>query len=346
MKKVFYPIILLVLLAALLASCGGDPAVTQSTMGGNATEPTTETTDTTATTDGGNVEPAPPEPVKDISITVVNGTANGKSTLLCSQGEVVALKAAVPAKGYAFTHWEDADGNVVSTNTTLDVTVEANCSYKAYYQVAFGSSGGQIMTNVEESWRQGAFTGELDAWTSGSESLTRVSFAEPLLLKKGETLSIILPQIVCPQAPDACPKLGNSGNCTLRAAIMILKKTGLEIGDVTKDYSVVSGSWGESYTASSDTYISIMIKWDKHGSEELLVSNDYMKDVKVMHYIPTDAVGSLIESYWNEELEDAIEQIEANREAAEGTLSEFFYMTDVHWLNNAQYSPALINYLA
>ena len=333
-QKQILSFLLALLIAMSIVACGKEPVDTTTS---------SDTTDTTEPIASGYPDPGP---VKDTRITVINGTANGSASLLCSLGEVIRLKAAVPAKGYSFTHWEDADGNVVSTEKIFDVTVNAEASYKAYYEVSFGSVSQQIMTNVAESWRQGAFNGDMNAWTSGSDDLTRISFAEPFLLSKGATLSVVLPTATCPQAAGACPKLDGNGDCGLRAAFVTLKPTGTQTGDITLDYRIVKGSWGESMTATEDVYISVMIKWDKHGSQPLSVSGEWLHDVKVYYAEPTDASGYPIGSHWNVELEEAIEQIEANREAAEGGLSEFFYLTDVHWLHNAQFSPALINYLA
>jgi predicted phosphodiesterase len=58
------------------------------------------------------------------------------------------------------------------------------------------------------------------------------------------------------------------------------------------------------------------------------------------------AQGNPIGDYWKDELADGIAKIEANRKKTDGGLSEFFFLTDAHWPDNAGYSPALINYLA
>ena len=288
-------------------------------------------------------------PTGDISISVTNGTlGNGKSEWKYNAGDTITLSAAIPAKGYRFTHWENAKGETVGTEKELTLTVSAEESYKAYYEVYFGSDGGnQVLTDIENDWMQGAFDGSFQGFT-GPSNLTRVTFKEPFFVKAGETLSITLPDVKCCITPGACPKLNNSGDCDLIAGLVILEKIeSSNTGDVTKDYQIVSGSWKSSITPTKDTYVMIMIKWNKHGSEQFLLSNDYMKEVKVVHET-LSATGDAkpVGGYWHTELDSAISKIEANREAIGAGVSEFFFLTDVHWLNNAQYSPALINYLS
>ena len=56
--------------------------------------------------------------------TPENGTAS-VSTVLAAVGEKVTFTA-VPYTGYSFERWEDADGNVVSTQAVFEHTVTGN----------------------------------------------------------------------------------------------------------------------------------------------------------------------------------------------------------------------------
>lgn len=99
----------------------------------------------------------------------------------------------------------------------------------------------------------------------------------------------------------------------------------------------------------------LTIKYDLDGSTAFNVNtlakpgDDHpaINDVVIKYTAADQSVeGNPIGSYWNAELEATIESVKANREDASSYLSEFFFITDTHWTSNAQYSPALINYLA
>ena len=212
--------------------------------------------------------------------------------------------------------------------------------------MVFGNNRGtSVKTDPESDWRQGAVNGNLNAWTAESDQ-SRVSFRTPYLLHAGDTMTVYLPTVVCCQAPNACPKLNGVGNCPLNTAFILLKKNeGSDTGDITKDYSIVQGKWCSSYTATEDTYVTIMVKWDQHGGEPFLIDCDYHKQVKVtVSSANTD--GNSIGTYWIAELDDAINSIESNREQIGNGLSEFIFLSDAHWKQNNQLSPALINYIA
>ena len=273
------------------------------------------------------------------TVTVQNGTfQNGKTTATVNRGDSITMTANSAPNGYAFSHWEDENGNTLGEERALTVNPTASLSYKAYYKVAFADPV-RILSSVDD-WQQGAFNGSLNAWQLGNAS--RVTFKAPYLLHTGEKLTVKLPSISCPvpNSDGTCSVKNDGTVCTLNAAILIVTPTGSNTGDLAQDYSIVSGGWDKTYTATKDTYVMVMVKWDKHGSTPFSVENAYLRDVEITVETP------LLKNYWKPELEDAITKIEANRNTIGNGISEFFFLTDAHWPDNAGYSPALINYLA
>lgn len=335
------------MLLVSLNACNATPNPTTESSSVNSSVPDTSASDTTQDV------PEPPQPGSDtdtdVRITVINGSPDNSVTEADYPiGESFSLTAAKPVNGYRFSHWEDSSGNLLGESETLVLTATKSEQYKAYYEVFLDTDrGNAIMTDSEQDWRQGAVNGALNSWTEESDQ-SRISFRTPYLLRAGDTMTIYLPTVVCCQTPGACPKLDGAGNCSLNSAFILLKKNeSSNTGDITKDYTIVQGKWGTSYTAKEDTCIVIMVKWDKHGSEPFLLNGDYAKQILVTVSSPSDAqAGTPIGPHWKNELEDGIAKIQATRDNASDSLSEFFYLSDVHWLNNAQFSPALINYLA
>ena len=100
---------------------------------------------------------------------------------------------------------------------------------------------------------------------------------------------------------------------------------------------------------SAGETVSTKAKWELTVSEP-----DTYKAFYEMYFVPRGddydpadyKTGKPVAAYWYPELDDTVQKVEAIRENASSYLSEFFYITDVHWNDNAQYSPALINYLA
>ncbi|MBQ9760610.1 MAG: metallophosphoesterase [Clostridia bacterium] len=283
-----------------------------------------------------------------VKISVTNGMLPcGESVGEYPIGDRVTITAKIPPKGYRFTHWEDAQGENVGDTQTLTVTVAQAAQYKAYYEVYFNEDGAPktIAASTTADWRQGGLSGQW-AWTATTDT-TRVSFKNAYLLRAGERLTVTVPDVVCCVTPGDCPKLEGVGDCIIRPAIVELSKNeGSATGDITQDYTVVKGYWKDSFTAEKDTYLTVVIKWDKHGDKPFLLDNDYHKQIKVT-VTPVTEGGHALGYYWVDELEDAIDKIEANREA-HGALSEFIFLTDIHWFGNTstQYSPALVNYLS
>ena len=354
---------MLLLLVAMLLSCvlflsacqittGNAKATTEgeTTTGDVPTTPPTTTT-TTPTTEP-PLEDVPSDvPVEEdeVLVALVNGRlADGKSWAVFDKGSEVTLKAATPSNGYRFTHWENSKGVKLSESETLTLTANESETYKAYYEVCFGNNRGTpVMDDLSSDWRQGGFDGKLTKWTDASDR-TRISFKTPYLLRKGETLRIFLPQTVCPYNPGNCTDRDvKAGDCTLAGGFVTVEKIeGSETGDITKDYRIVSGKWSETITASKDIYVVAVIKWYQHGSDPFTLTNDYAKEISIVLEPKKTTGAQPIGEYWENELEEGIDRIEATREASDNTLAEFFFLSDVHWLSNAQYSPALINYLA
>ena len=275
---------------------------------------------------------------RTFTVNAVNGSfSNGNTTVTVDEGAILTLTANAPPKGYRFSHWENSLGAKVGTSTTLSIAASANTTYKAYYEPCF--VGEVINTDLQKDWQQGGTNGSFTAFGYYAH---RVSFAEPIFLKAGQTLTISLPKnVVCPNTAEGC-----TGSCGLTAALIVLNKNdGVNTGDLYQDYSIVKKSWnngGFVYTATADVYVMVTIKYESpHGSSEFTVASPYMKDVTVS--ILEEGCENGIGVYWFSEINDGIAKIEANR--SEG-VSEFFYMTDSHWPDNAKYSPAIVNYIA
>lgn len=337
----FLLFLIIPMLLVSLNACNATPAPTTPTTESSSTDPSVPNPPDSPTPDTGT----------GVKISVINGRINKSATEANYPiGETFTLTAVSPANGYRFSYWADSRGNRIGDTEALVLTATKAEQYKAYYEVFLVTDRAvPVMTDPLTDWRQGAVNGGLNTWTSESDQ-SRISFRTPYLLKAGETMSVTLPKVVCCLTPGNCPDedVPEGEDCTLRAAFITLKKNeGTPTGDITQDYTIVKGSWSDTFEATEDTYVIIMVKWDQHGSAQLLVDCDYHKQVKVTVTPPLEkGTGIPLGAYWQSELEDGIEKIEATRENASNSLSEFFYLSDVHWLNNAQCSPALINYLA
>ena len=297
-----------------------------------------------------------PDPDAQYTVSVVNGTIDGTDTGgTYKAGTPIALCAEKPVKGYGFSHWEDGDGNRVGEAEEVTVTVIKNTVYKAYYTVVFGDNslvGTPVMTNFATEWQQGGINGDLKVFNTSDKS--RISFAEPLFLRKGEVLTVTIPNDPwsCPFAENAS-KVPCEDGCTIAVAKMILKKNeGSDTGDLFTDYSLTEkANWnmgGFRYEATEDVYVMITVKYDKHGGLPFHTEKAILRDMQIIRATAEEvAAYTPVGSYWEAELEDAVGKIEKNRATLGDGVSEFFFITDVHWKDyNAQYSPALISYLA
>ena len=297
-----------------------------------------------------------PDPDTQYTVSVVNGTIDGTDTGgTYKAGTPIALCAEKPVKGYAFSHWEDGEGNRIGEHEEITVTVLKSTVYKAYYTVVFGDNslvGTPVMTNFATEWQQGGINGDLKVFNTSDKS--RISFREPLLLRKGEVLTVTIPNDPwsCPFAENAS-KVPCEDGCTIAIAKMILKKNeGQDTGDLFTDYSLIEkANWnmgGFRYEAKEDVYVMITVKYDKHGGLPFHTEKAILREMQIIHTTAEElAEYTPVGSYWESELTNAAHKIEKNRAALGTGVSEFFFITDVHWKDyNAQYSPALINYLA
>lgn len=289
------------------------------------------------------------------TVNAVNGTfANGTSTDTIYSGQSATITAVTPANGYTFSHWENSAGETVGTDKTLNVAISANETYKAYYVPFFGDlpEGNTILADLTNDWQQGGTDGSFGKFNVGTSATKhRVSFKEPVFLKAGETLSVKLPKCTldCPWETDGndSTTAACEGGCDLTAAIIRLQKNDtVSDSDFIPGYTLLSGGWetdGFTYTTDEDVYIMVTVKYSVHGSVAFNLEHECMSEVVVQHidFVFDRPLGN----YWQAELSDAISKIEANRKNS-GSLSEFFILTDSHWPDNANFSPALISYLA
>ena len=311
-----------------------------------------------ARTEGETTE-VPFDPNAQYTVSVKNGTIDHTNTSgTYTVGTKLLLCAVTPPKGYGFSHWEDQDGNRVGETEQVEITVSGNTVYKAYYNVAFGEGstvGTPVLSDLSKEWRQGGINGNLNAFNPSDPS--RISLSAPFLLKKGEILTVNIPADpwTCPfESASSGSNIPCTDGCTIAVAKMILKKNeGSETGDLFTDYSLVEkANWnmgGFRYEAKEDVYVMITVKYDKHGGLPFSTEKSILQKMTITRSTREKEVENPapVGTYWLPELEDAIERINANRTAIGESVSEFFFLTDVHWKDyNAQLSPALINYLA
>ena len=61
-----------------------------------------------------------------------------------------------------------------------------------------------------------------------------------------------------------------------------MDKTGeSETGYLPHEYTIHYLKWSMSYTATKDTYVSILVKYDKHGHDDFSVANEEMQGVVI-----------------------------------------------------------------
>ncbi len=72
----------------------------------------------------------------DYILQVVNGTfGDGQTSGTYKSGNKIIITANTPDEGMEFSHWEDADGNVASTESVYEVTIaHADATYTAIYK--------------------------------------------------------------------------------------------------------------------------------------------------------------------------------------------------------------------
>ncbi|MBQ7347635.1 MAG: metallophosphoesterase [Clostridia bacterium] len=267
-----------------------------------------------------------------VVIRVLNGTVGeGYNEYNCLTGESVTLKAKETPVYQRFSHWKNSKGENLGTTATLDVTVQENETYIAVFETKFSTPEDQLYKFTQDMWQQGGANGTFTEFKVGDEAdTTRVCLKEPYFLEKGATIDVIL------------PKDGAVGY------IFCTPKENSNTGDFFKDYKIGDTMWRLGQTISSftltaeeDTYIMFVAR-HKEGTLSFSVS-----DVADMTFTVTPAEDAhALGRYWDAEVEDTIDKIEANRNTIGSGISEFFYLTDTHWTANSGCSPALINYLA
>lgn len=285
-------------------------------------------------------------------ISIINGVVKDtiKTVYNAIPDEKVVLAAYAAPTGFEFSHWEDSTGATVGENETLEITATGSMTYKAYYDVVFGESPAKpVNKDLATAWSQGGSNDNFTAFETTNKY--RVSFAEPYLLKAGSTISVSLPfGHKCPQSGfSSCTTLGR--DCTLSASLLVLTKnegaTGA-IANLFSDYTKVAYEWverGFTYTAEQDVYVMVTVKYTHHANKAIKTSTDFMQNVVIVEkpmIEGTEKVGN----YWTTELEADSAKVQANRAAVGAAMSEFFFVTDVHWNQSVQYTPALIAYLA
>jgi hypothetical protein len=224
--------------------------------------------------------------VDQVTVKVTNGTVAGKAYATANPGSKLTLTADT-ITGYAFSHWVDANSEIVGNTAILEITVGMkSTTYQAIYTDTNSAddktpAANQIATSVANDWQQGSYDGKFAAWSEGLRN-SRITFAKPYLLKKGETITITYPKVA--ESLGACytPATPCEGGCKLIAGIVAMKKIdGNDIGDLFTDYTIVSSGWRSSYTATEDIYVVCVMKFANHGQNAFNLSFPEMQDVVV-----------------------------------------------------------------
>ena len=215
-----------------------------------------------------------------VSIRVVNGTVNGLYYTRVKVGEMIRLEADHAPEGYAFYCWGDLDGNLVGTTMSLTVEATKSTQYKPYYIDTDATNDienpNAVKTDLANDWTHGGLSNmPVEWWLDGSLRDTRTCFAEPILLKKGQTITVSLPTIECPTG-------GCANGCKLISLIAVMDKTGeTDTGYLPLEYTVTYSQWKSSYTATKDCYVMVMIKYDKHGDLNFSSASEEMQGVVI-----------------------------------------------------------------
>lgn len=230
-------------------------------------------------------------PKKDVLIfngeatNVAGKDVSNQGKVLASVGEQITIVADPAPAGYAFECWKDNLGNVLGTTATLTVTVGDGSIYRAYYKDIDPSNDtyveGQIKTDIND-WVQGSWDGSFISWVyDGSARESRVTFAEPVALKKGQSITATGP------APVTCPNgKCEGGKCHLAIAYVVLEKIeGSDTGLLGTDYTITAKAWGvtgsQTYKASADCLVVMVIKYNTHGGLPFMLSHELMDDIVV-----------------------------------------------------------------
>ena len=119
------------------------------------------------------------------------------------------------------------------------------------------------------------------------------------------------------------------------------KNADAETGDINRDYTFPLSpiKWRTKHrelcTINDTVYAMFVIMREDESPLDF-------EDITVRFYAPEKDV---IPAYWLPSLEKAEWKILDQRRRFGQNAVEFFYLTDVHWIDNAQRSPAILNYI-
>jgi hypothetical protein len=372
MKKYGIFKVLLLMLALLLtvstvASCalpllsGGAEEEETTTTDDPVNVPTEPSGPTVPSEPSGPSNPSTPPSETRYTVNVKNGSIYGGVTNFV-ENAAITVEAVTPPNGYVFTHWENSAGEKVSEEASFDYVVTKNETFKAFFEPTITKSfSAQILTDLENDWQQGGINTTYNTIEIESKAPRhRVIFQKPLLLKAGSTLTVSLPDFQCRVGTPDCSETtcSEGGKCGLTGALLYLEKKVEGESDSLNDYTVKNYPWlrgTSSVTVTEDTYVALCVKSTAHGGTiafNINTPTEYggdvsaMSQVKILYSEPKAEGPTALGAYWADELTDAIGRIDEIRESASSYLSEFFFITDTHWIQNAQASPALINYMS
>ena len=170
-------------------------------------------------------------------------------------------------------------------------------------------------------WMQGGTDDERNCFTSGGTTALRL--ITPLLLPAMTKIIFTVPEgvrvraVLCERRTD-----GNTGNVNADFSFDLAKTKWR-----TKNY--------ELYAGNKETYVLFVVSYEDGRAFTA-------EDMPVRFYIPQ---ANVLPAYWVPALEDARARIEQSRREFPNA-AELFYLTDVHWTDNAQHSPTILNHLS
>lgn len=124
-------------------------------------------------------------------------------------------------------------------------------------------------------------------------------------------------------------------------AVLCTKKDSSEAGDVNADFvfDIPSTKWRiknyEIYAGNEDKSVMFVVTYEDGRSFDF-------DEMPVCFYRPEKNV---LPAYWVDALENAKNRILAHRATIKNP-AELFYLTDTHWVQSAQHSPAILNHLS
>ena len=170
-------------------------------------------------------------------------------------------------------------------------------------------------------WTQGGLDEETNRFTSNTPNAWRLK--TPLYMPSMTKIIFTVPEGV------------------MLRAVLCQKKDSDATGDVNQDYTfdIPSSKWHlknrEAYAGNTENHVMFVVTYEDGRIFDF-------DEMPVRFYSPEK---DFIPDYWVEKLDTVSEKITARRAQIESPV-ELFYLTDTHWVESAQRSPAILNHLS